>query len=103
MNRIDERAEQLVESHSNLLDELLSIRKQNGLSQELVGARMGISQPAVAAFESEESNPTLSSIRRYALAVGARIEHLVSNDLAIIVETEQVRMNNCKLKKHSHS
>jgi transcriptional regulator with XRE-family HTH domain len=38
---------------------------------------MGVTQPSVAAFEREDSNPTLSTIRRYALAVGARISYQV--------------------------
>ena len=88
-DRIDELAEHLVESHSNLLDELVLIRKQNRLTQEEVAERLGISQPAIAAFESEDSNPTLSSIRRYALAIGARIFHTVSNDLAVVEEVER--------------
>ncbi len=87
-SRIDERAEQLVESHALLLEELLALRKKHGFSQDLVGERMGISQPAVASFESHDSNPTLSSIRRYALAIGARIEHKVIDDLEIIAKAE---------------
>jgi transcriptional regulator with XRE-family HTH domain len=85
--RIVERADQLVESHLLLMRQLVALRKQNSLSQELVGTRMGVSQPAVAAFEGHESNPTLSSIRRYALAVGARIEHKVIDDLEIIASS----------------
>ena len=85
--RIEERADQLVESHQLLMQELVALRKQNNLSQELVGTRMGVSQPAVASFEGHESNPTLSSIRRYALAVGARIEHKVIDDIAIIASS----------------
>jgi len=84
MIRIQDRANQLVETHELLMHELLMLRKKNGLSQEIVGERMGISQPAVAAFESHESNPTLGTIRRYALAVGARIEHTVIDDLEVI-------------------
>lgn len=83
-NRIDERAERLVDSHAALMQELIALRKKHNLSQTLIGTRMGISQPAVAIFEGHESNPTLSSIRRYALAVGARIEHIVRDDLEII-------------------
>lgn len=83
-SQIQERAEQLVESHDMLIQELIALRKAHNLSQELVGTRMGISQPGVASFEGHEANPTLSSIRRYALAVGARIEHKVIDDYAII-------------------
>lgn len=78
--QIAKRAKQLVESHGNLLDELIAIRVKNGLSQEAVGIRMGVSQPAVAAIEDDDSNPTLSTIRRYALAVGATIDYKVTND-----------------------
>ena len=49
------------------------------ISQKLVGDRMGVSQPTVAAFESYDANPTLSSISRYARAVGAEIEFKVTN------------------------
>lgn len=87
---IGERAEQLVESHYRLMEELISLRKKNRLSQDVVGERMGISQPAVASFENHDSNPTLSSIRRYALAVGARIEHKVIDDLEIIATSAVV-------------
>ncbi len=87
-HRIDERADQLVESHILLIQELIALRKKHNLSQELVGERMGVSQPAVASYEGYESNPTLSSIRRYALAIGARIEHKVIDDLEIIASAE---------------
>ncbi|WP_253259637.1 helix-turn-helix transcriptional regulator [Subtercola boreus] len=62
--------------------DLIGLRKKHDLSQETVAGRMGVSQPTVAAFERYDSNPTLSSIRRYALAVGARIRHSVDDDCA---------------------
>lgn len=82
-DRIEDRADQLIESHYRLMQDLIELRKKNRLSQEEVGTRMGTSQPAVASFESYDSNPTLSSIRRYALAVGARIEYKVVDDLVV--------------------
>ena len=75
---LDKSAEALVVSHYQLIQSLIAIRLQMGLSQETVGSRMGVSQPSVAAFESLDSNPTLSTIRRYALAVGAHISHQVT-------------------------
>jgi transcriptional regulator with XRE-family HTH domain len=88
LSRIEERAEQLVESHERLLQELHRLRKKNRLSQETVGERMGVSQPAVASLENHDANPTLSTIRRYALAVGARIEYRVIDDLEVIATSE---------------
>jgi transcriptional regulator with XRE-family HTH domain len=83
---LEARAEQLVESHYELMQSLIALRKKKGLSQETVGERMGISQPGVAAFEAMDSNPTLSSVRRYAHAVGARITHQIIDDSVLSVK-----------------
>lgn len=76
---IEARALELVQRDSEFLDALINLRVTAGISQESVAERMGITQPAVAAFEREDSNPTLSSIRRYALAVGAKVTYEVSS------------------------
>lgn len=73
------RANLLVESDDQLLNALISIRKERGLTQEEVGRRMGVSQPTVAAFETQR-DPKLSSIRRYAQAVEALVSHTVEKD-----------------------
>jgi transcriptional regulator with XRE-family HTH domain len=74
---IEARANELVQRDAEFLDDLIAIRVKSGISQETVAARMGVTQPSIAAFEREDSNPTLSTIRRYALAVGARISYQV--------------------------
>ena len=45
-----------------------------GLSQTEVAARMGTSQSAVARLESAEVDAKLSTIERYAAAIGQRVE-----------------------------
>ncbi|QTF71246.1 helix-turn-helix domain-containing protein [Arthrobacter woluwensis] len=72
-------ADSLVESHDELLRALVALRKKHNLSQTVIAERMAVSQPTVAAFERYDSNPTLSTIRRYALAVGAGIDHVVED------------------------
>ena len=74
---LDHLADLLVTEDERLLDELVAIRKQT-LSQSTVAERMGISQSAVARIESGDRNPHLSTLRRYAHAIRARIEHQVS-------------------------
>lgn len=74
------RAQLLASNDRALLRELIAIRKERGVSQREVGEMMGISQPSVAAFEAHDSNPKLSTIRRYAHAVGALIRHTVASD-----------------------
>ena len=61
-----------------LLDELLEARKQAGLTQAEVAERMGTKTPAVARLEagggSMRHSPTVSTLRKYAQAVGCRLE-----------------------------
>lgn len=68
-------AQALVEGDKRLLNTLVRIRKGADLSQNQVGERMNVSQSAVARIESGERDPRLSTLRRYALAVGALITH----------------------------
>lgn len=68
----------LVRQDEKLLDDLVRLRRTNRLSQEAVGQLMGVGQSAVARIESGERDPRLSTLRRYALAVGADVEHTVA-------------------------
>lgn len=71
-------AGELVASDEKLLDQLVKVRRDRGLTQADVAARMGISQGAVARIESGGRNPHLSTLRRYAHAVRARVTHTVT-------------------------
>ena len=50
-------------------------RRKLGLSQTLVAARMGTSRSALARLEAGESDPRISTVERYALAVGQELAH----------------------------
>ncbi len=60
------------------LDEFLRARQRAGLTQAEVAARMGTKTPAVARLEagggSHRHSPSNSTLRRYAEAVGCRLE-----------------------------
>ncbi|WP_158603477.1 helix-turn-helix domain-containing protein [Micromonospora radicis] len=60
------------ETHK-ILDSLVALRRALRLTQTAVARRMGIRQPAVSEFETEASDPRLSTIQRYARAVEGRI------------------------------
>nr|WP_166390666.1 helix-turn-helix transcriptional regulator [Nocardioides ochotonae] len=77
----------MVEADEGLLNDLIRIRDQKKLSQEVVAARMEISQSAVARIESGERDPRLSTLRRYAMAVGAVYVHHVVDDEAVVPRT----------------
>jgi len=63
-----------------LLRELAARREEIGLSQTAVAARMGTSQSAVARLESAEVDAKLSTIERYAAAVGQRVEYHLADE-----------------------
>jgi DNA-binding XRE family transcriptional regulator len=65
-----------------ILDEILAARKEAGLSQAQIAKRMGTQAPAIARLESSlatgKHSPSLSTLRKYAAALGKRVElHLV--------------------------
>ena len=57
-----------------LADELAGRRRALGLTQTEVAARMGTSQSAVARLETGGSDILLSTVDRYAAALGWRLE-----------------------------
>jgi len=65
-----------------ILDEILAARRAAGLSQAQIAERMGTKAPAIARLESAlasgKHSPSLSTLRKYAAALGKRVEvHLV--------------------------
>jgi transcriptional regulator with XRE-family HTH domain len=66
----------------SILDEILAARKEAGLTQAQVAKKMGTQTPAIARLESSlatgKHSPSLSTLRKYAAALGKRVEvHLV--------------------------
>jgi transcriptional regulator with XRE-family HTH domain len=73
-----QRENAAIDRDMRLIESLVTMRKQRGLTQAEVAERMGRSQPAVSDFERLGGDPHLSTIRRYALAVGAEVVHTVT-------------------------
>ena len=57
-----------------LLRELANKREKAGITQKDVAARMSTSQSAVARIERGEIDAKLSTVERYAAAIGHRLE-----------------------------
>jgi DNA-binding XRE family transcriptional regulator len=58
-----------------LVRELLSARKQSGLTQEEVAASMGTTKSAVSRLEGAgKHSPSVSTLKKYARAVGCEVE-----------------------------
>lgn len=74
------RAKVLAREHRMMRAGLVECRREAGLSQRDVAERMGVSQQAVSKFEHYDSDPKLSTVRRYANAVGVMISHHIERD-----------------------
>jgi predicted transcriptional regulator len=66
--------EGLADRRRELIDELVRARRESEPSQTDVAARMGTSQSAVARLESGELDARLSTLERYAAALGRTVD-----------------------------
>lgn len=58
---------------SGIVDALIRRRRLLGLTQTDVARSMGVGQPTVSGFETEGSDPRLSTLQRYARSVNASL------------------------------
>ncbi len=66
--------ENLAERRRGLIEELVRARQESALSQTELAARMGTSQSAIARLESGELDARLSTLERYAAALGRTVD-----------------------------
>lgn len=78
------RALELARADEELHAKLLKARELQDLTQAQVAQIMGVSQPTVASFERYDNDPKLSTVRRYAHAVGVTISHTVLLEGSVI-------------------
>jgi len=57
-----------------VIEELAAARRASGVSQTEIAARMGTSQSAVARLESGALDARMSTLERYAAAVGHTVD-----------------------------
>lgn len=85
----------LAEADDELLEALVQMRKDKGLTQTEVAKRMKRDKAAVSNFERLSADPHLSTVRRYAAAIGASVTHDVRDaetvDWSIALNSHNVR------------
>jgi transcriptional regulator with XRE-family HTH domain len=65
---------EIAQGRRGLVADLSARRRAMGLSQTAVAARMGTSQSALARLESQAGDVRLSTLERYAAALGQRLD-----------------------------
>ena len=83
LRKLEDLAYDLVSNFEDMKDTLVATRIKKKLTQQQVADRLGCSLQQVKDIEHYDANPTLGDIRRYALAVGARVEIKVTSDETI--------------------
>lgn len=75
MERIERRRLSLVNNREirSFVSKFSDFRESVNLTRADVADRLGTTEEYIKQFEAYYSNPTLSEIRRYALAVGAEL------------------------------
>lgn len=68
----------MTERRSDLIAQLISLRKAKGLSQKDLSALCGMTQSVIARIESEKSSPTIATFEKIIGAMGATL--IVSNE-----------------------
>jgi predicted transcriptional regulator len=66
--------QEMLDRRRALMTELVAARKERGLSQTEIAAQMGTSQSAVARLERGDVDARLSTVERYAAALGQTVD-----------------------------
>lgn len=74
---------ELAREDRKLLADLVEIRRSLGISQAELAAQIGVTQATVSEFERLGNDPRMSTIRRYARALGVMVKHYVDLDGAV--------------------
>ena len=76
-----------------LLDEILKARTESGLTQAQVAKRIGTTQSAVARLESSlgKHSPSMSTLRRYASALGYKVQVRLVKERALTSRSTRTR------------
>ncbi|MGW8431711.1 helix-turn-helix domain-containing protein [Curtobacterium citreum] len=79
MTPAEQHAMNLAIVDHELIGDLMRARIRRGLTEDQLGAALGISGATVRAFEGLQTEPTLQTLRRYAHALGVTITHTVTD------------------------
>lgn len=70
----------LAREGQHLVVTLIETRKRLNISQEQLAQRIGVTQATISAFERIGNDPRMSTIRRYARALGVMVRHHVEDE-----------------------
>ena len=77
-----------------IANRLVELRKKNGLSQEELAAKIGLSRQAVSKWERAEASPDTDNLICLAKLYGISLDELLNNDATVEEIAEDQRLQN---------
>lgn len=71
-----------------LADKIIELRKKNGLSQEELGEKLGVSRQAVSKWESIQAIPDITKIIKMADLFGVTTDYLLKDEMDTILKED---------------
>ncbi|WP_048895881.1 helix-turn-helix domain-containing protein [Mycolicibacterium conceptionense] len=79
----DQLCQHLSDQDTELIAGLVRLREAAGFTREDIARAWGVPIRVIEDFESPGSDPRLSTVRRYAAAIGVRYHHLSGLDAGV--------------------
>lgn len=72
-------------------DKLKQLRKQANLTQEELGKKLGVAKNTVSYWESDDSQPSLDTIKEISILFQVSVDYLLGNEIDGLEEIEQIK------------
>ena len=69
-------------------EKILKLRKKQGLSQEELGSKIGVTRQTISNWELEETTPNPKQLKALSQTLNVSIDELLDNDIERVLETK---------------
>ncbi|MDD2376978.1 MAG: helix-turn-helix transcriptional regulator [Clostridia bacterium] len=82
---------------NNLSDNISILRKQNNMSQEVLAEKLNVSRQAVSNWETNKTQPDISTLTRMGVIFGKNIDNIVRGDFSMTLDNKKEQVDNYKV------
>lgn len=83
-------------------EKIAALRKEQGMSQEALGEKLGLSRQAVSKWEADQAVPTMDNLMELSKLFGVPVDTLLRPD-AELMQRQRTRMNRGRVQRISRS
>ena len=82
-------------------DNILKLRKQQGLSQEQLGVQIKVTRQTISNWELEETTPNPEQLKLLSKALNVSVDELIDNNFKGVLETKVNEIDNVISKNNN--